>query len=131
MDMFDWLGVIQKQKESGKTQQEIGESIGWSIDQVKKYCTLQNKVPHILDIAKEQQAGRGTGEVPNGTFNFTEGWFRNSGLYELEPERQEQFIKSIILYAFLTFSNTYNLAVDSDLYFYAYSLILIIMLSYI
>jgi isocitrate dehydrogenase len=41
-------------------------------------------VPEVLKMALDHQEGRGTSSVPNGTlFKFTEGWFRDSGLYEL------------------------------------------------
>jgi site-specific DNA-methyltransferase (adenine-specific) len=57
-------------------------------------------VPKILLFAKTFQKGRGTQNVPNGTknelevntFDFTEGWFRNSGLYELNAENQMIFM---------------------------------------
>jgi len=93
MDMFDWLGVIQKQKESGKTQAEIGESIGWSQQKVADYYkTTTHITADVLKMAKEHQSGRAVENTATAV-NFTEGWFRNSGLYELEPERQEQFMK--------------------------------------
>ena len=89
MDMFDWLGVIQKQKETGKTQQEIGESIGWSREKVKDMVKLECSVgADVLKIAKEHQTGRAPNNGAIAPFNFTEGWFRNSGLYDLEPEYQ-------------------------------------------
>ena len=51
----------------------------------------------ILTLALEHQEKR----VPsNGTnvplFNFTEGWFRDSGLYELNSEYQARFIEGIV-----------------------------------
>ena len=57
-------------------------------------------MPKILLFAKTFQKGRGTQNVPNGTknelevntFDFTEGWFRNSGLYELNAENQMIFM---------------------------------------
>jgi len=37
----------------------------------------------ILELAKGHQKGRADSESANAYFNFTEGWFRNSGLYDL------------------------------------------------
>lgn len=45
---------------------------------------LKNTVPEVLDLAREHQTGRGTGDVPTGT--FTEGWFRKGGLYDLKKK---------------------------------------------
>lgn len=74
----------------GLTQAEIGDRIGWSREQIKNYVTILNNIgTQILDCARKHQDGR----VPeNGTivpFNFTEGWFRNSGLYDLASKYQE------------------------------------------
>ena len=88
MDLFDWLDIINRLKDD-YTQKEIGNKIGWSRDPIKKYSILLNEiVPHVLILAKEHQIDRGTNEVPNGTFNFTEGWFRTSGIYDLNKDNQ-------------------------------------------
>jgi site-specific DNA-methyltransferase (adenine-specific) len=96
MDLFDWLECIGKLKGEGFTQQQIGEKIGWSLDAVKKHSVLLSKVPTILELCKEYQKGRGTDLVPNGTFDFTEGWFRLSGLYDLAIEQQQAVINECI-----------------------------------
>ena len=96
MDLFDWVELISKMRDEGLTQQEIGDKIGWSEGNVKKYSMLLNKVPRILEKAKQHQEGRGTSLVPNGTFNFTEGWFRNSGLYDLDEKHQQQLMEWFI-----------------------------------
>ncbi len=45
---------------------------------------LMNKiVTQVLDACKQYQNGRVTVEVTPVTFDFTEGWFRTSGLYDL------------------------------------------------
>jgi len=71
------------------------------VRKVRNHVTLRSRiVPKILLFAKTFQKGRGTQNVPNGTknelevntFDFTEGWFRNSGLYELNAENQMIFI---------------------------------------
>ena len=41
-------------------------------------------MPPILDIARKYQKGSGTNEVPNGTFNFTEYWFRKDDYTQKE-----------------------------------------------
>lgn len=87
--MFDWLNVIQTQKEQGKTQQQIGESIGWSQRRVADYCKIKSCVSaDVLKKAKSNQEGRAL-ENSATALNFTEGWFRNSGIYDLQPERQQ------------------------------------------
>ncbi|MFL2129579.1 hypothetical protein [Ruoffia sp. FAM 26255] len=92
MDLFDWVELISKMRDEGLTQKEIGDKIGWSEGNVKKYSMLLNKVPHILEKSKQHQEGRGTSLVPTGTFSFTEGWFRNSGLYDLNEKYQERLM---------------------------------------
>lgn len=60
-----------------------------------KYVMLADSVvPQVLDLAKKHQKGRGTDDVPDGTFDFTEGWFRTSGLYGLCPEYQARFMEA-------------------------------------
>jgi len=50
-------------------------------------------VPQALDLAKKHQKGRGTHDVPEGTFDFTERWFRDSSLYGLCPEYHVRFMR--------------------------------------
>jgi hypothetical protein len=47
---------------------------------------LNSIVTDVLGLAKKHQTGRVTENVTNVT--FTEGWFRDSGLYDLQPEYQ-------------------------------------------
>ena len=47
-------------------------------DRDQRSRLLNEIVPAVLDFARKHQNGRGTGDVPTGT--FTEGWFRTSGL---------------------------------------------------
>ena len=69
--------------------------------QLRQYVNARSQiVPEILVFAKAFQKDRGTLNVPAGTknerevntFDFTEWWFRNSGLYELNAENQMIFI---------------------------------------
>lgn len=91
-DLFDHLYKIDELRESGEdyTQEEIAEKMGdeWSRDKVAKHVrVLENVVPQILDLARRHQEGRGTGDVPQGTFSET--WFRKSGLYDLHSETED------------------------------------------
>ena len=80
------------------TQEEIGEKIGWSRSKVKQYSALliNIKVTQVLDIARKHQKDRVTKEVTDVTFNFTEGWFRKSKIYDLNKDNQLKFIKWFI-----------------------------------
>lgn len=91
-DLFDTLDTIEYLQEERLTQAEIAEVLddgfeGWSEAKVKQYSALLgNVVTEVLELARSHQRGRVTDEVTSVTFNFTEGWFRNSGLYELDSE---------------------------------------------
>ena len=88
MDLFDWLDVIEMLRKEGLTQAQIGEKIGWSRDNVKNYQRLIDSIgTNLIVLAKQHQKGRVPSEGTNvPTFNFTEGWFRNSGLYDGKPK---------------------------------------------
>ena len=97
MDLFDWIELISSMKDEGYTQQMIADRIGWSVNKVKQYFVLLNEiVTQVFDKAKSRQKGRVTEEVTNVTFNFTEGWFRNSGLYDLNEKYQERLMDDFI-----------------------------------
>ncbi|MGO4936622.1 hypothetical protein ACTQ54_03130 [Fundicoccus sp. Sow4_H7] len=71
-------------KEEGYTQQEIGDRIGWTRQKVSQYFMLLEKIATtVLEKTKLFQGGRVAQNATNVTFNFTEGWFRNLGLYNL------------------------------------------------
>ncbi|WP_043883843.1 helix-turn-helix domain-containing protein [Caldanaerobacter subterraneus] len=73
----------------GLTQQQMAERIGRSESKVKQYSMLLSSVvTEVLNLARQHQKGRVTDEVTSVTFDFTEGWFRNSGLYDLEEQYQ-------------------------------------------
>lgn len=58
---------------------------------------LDNIDTQLLDKAKLLQEGRVSEKDTNVSFNFTEGWFRNSGLYDLkETDYQEKLIDNFI-----------------------------------
>ena len=61
----------------------------WSRSKVAQYIRLLNEiVTPILDIARKHQKERVTKDVTGVTFNFTEYWFRTSGIYELNDDNQ-------------------------------------------
>lgn len=96
-DLFDKIGHIQYMKDEGYTQEQIGVAKGVSRKVIAEHNRLiENIVPNILDLCKSHQMGRGIKDVPNGTFNFTEGWFRNSGLYDLNEEYQTRLMNEFI-----------------------------------
>ena len=72
-------------KKQGLTQAEIGEKVGWSVQKVSDYNNaLEKTSAEVLVLAKTWQNGRA--EKKSAVADFTEGWFRNSGLYELHPQ---------------------------------------------
>lgn len=97
MDLFDWIELIGKMRNEGLTQQEIGDKIGFDRNVIAGYVRLlDNIVAQVLEKTKEHQVGRVTSGVTIATKNFTEGWFRNSGLYDLKEKYQEQLINNFI-----------------------------------
>ncbi len=89
-DLFDWLYRIKMLKAEGLTQSAIGERIGWSSKQhVNFYNSILDKVStDILNLACEYQESRVDKKSTSVYFDFTEGWFRNSGIYDLNPANQ-------------------------------------------
>ena len=64
----------------------------WTREQVKHYIAVLNTIgTEVLNLARGHQEGRGAENAPNGAM-FTEGWFRNSGFYDLQPEYQKEAI---------------------------------------
>ena len=96
MDLFDWLDVVGRLREDGLTQAKIGERIGWSREVVAYHLAIIDKVvTSALALAKKHQEGRAAKDVTNVT-NFTEGWFRNSGLYEVGEKYQIRLMQDFI-----------------------------------
>ena len=67
-----------------------------SKNNISNYYQLLDKSTTILDLCKTFQIGRVDEKSTSGVFNFTERWFRDSGLYELNQEFQEQLINGFI-----------------------------------
>jgi len=79
--IFDYLDIIEQLKTQGLTQEEIGTKIGWSRSMVKQYQKLLNDIGTIIfNFCKLHQEGRVPKDGTNVPFDFTEGWFRDSGL---------------------------------------------------
>ena len=96
-DLFDKLKTIQILRDQGFTQEEIAQIFSVSKEVIKQYSALLNKiVTQIIDLCKTIQNGRVTNKVTNVTYNFTEGWFRNSGLYNLNEYYQLKTINEFI-----------------------------------
>lgn len=71
--------------------------IGWSRASVKDYQKLNDSIgAQILELCKNNQKGRAPQKGANAPFNFTEGWFRNSGLYDLNEYCQKKIIDRFI-----------------------------------
>jgi len=60
------------------TQEEIGNKIGWSRGKVNQYTTILNKIDTGVSI------------------DFTEYWFRTSGIYDLNKDNQLKFMNWFI-----------------------------------
>jgi len=93
-DLFDHLDRIERLSDD-HTQAEIAEVLGddWGRSKVKQHVAVVSQVgTEVLDLARSHQNGRvpqdGT-NVPQT--NFTEGWFRTSGLYDLNRDRVERY----------------------------------------
>lgn len=95
-DLFDTLDTIEYLQEEGLTQDEIADVLddgfeSWSGSKVKNHARLLREIrTEVLDLARSQQKGRVRSERTNVRFDFTEGWFRTSGLYELDTEWNEK-----------------------------------------
>ena len=96
-DLFDKLKTIQILRDQGYTQEQIGEVLGVTRVIVSQFIVLINKIAtNIIDLCKNYQIGRVANNATNVANNFTEGWFRNSGLYNLNEYYQLKTINSFI-----------------------------------
>jgi hypothetical protein len=72
-------------------QAEIGEKLGWSRSKVNNYTTVIDTVDtEVRKLARKHQEGRVSPDDTTVSFNFTEGWFRNSEIYELSVQGIER-----------------------------------------
>ncbi|MFL2129580.1 hypothetical protein, partial [Ruoffia sp. FAM 26255] len=74
---------------------DIADRLNWSAQNVSNYNNVFTRIStQVLEKAKHHQKGR----VDNKStvVDFTEGWFRNSGLYDLNEKYQERLIDDFI-----------------------------------
>jgi len=82
--VFDTCIIIDKLRNEGLTQAQIGERIGWNRERVKDYIAVLDKIGvDVLNLARQHQNGRSPKNGVFTPFNFTDWWFRTSGLYDL------------------------------------------------
>lgn len=93
-DLWDRLDTIRQLKDQGMTQAEIGEVVGDRRETVRDYMGISSKIgANVLNLCKQYQIGHAPINGANAPlFDFTEGWFRTSGLYDLTAEFQERLI---------------------------------------
>lgn len=97
MDLFDYIQCIKKLKNEGFTQQQIGEKIGWSRENVKNYNKIIESIgTDILNLCLNRQSGRVPKKGTFVPFDFSEGWFRSSGLYDLCDKYQIKLIEQFL-----------------------------------
>lgn len=81
-DLFDYLGYIENLRDE-HTQAQIAERLGWIRGKVNHHTRLLEQVDtEVVGLAREHQQGRVSSD-DTVVSSFSEGWFRNSGLYEL------------------------------------------------
>jgi len=91
-DLFDHLDFIADLRDE-HTQAEIAERLGWKRGVVGHHSRLLNNVvTEVVELARSHQKSRVTSDVTSVT--FTEGWFRNSGLYDLNRDGVDGYAKS-------------------------------------
>jgi hypothetical protein len=92
MDLFDWLDCIEKGLNSGYTQKDFAKTLSWSEDKLSLYKKIKNLSTDVLMVCKHNQKGRVDSQ--STCFDFTEGWFRTSGLYDLNSKYQLKLMES-------------------------------------
>jgi DNA modification methylase len=92
MDLFDWLDVITALKSAGVKSKDIALKIGWSAQKVSDYSNLTKISASVMELAKQYQSGRADGKYASA--DFTEGWFRSSGICDIEEKYQTKLFES-------------------------------------
>jgi DNA modification methylase len=92
-DLFDWLEVIKSLSREDYNQAEIGSKIGWSRTMVSDYMAVNKIDDEVLALAKKHQKERTSNNDEDSSFNFTQYWFRTSGIYDLDEENQLEFME--------------------------------------
>lgn len=95
MDLFDWLSVLGNLKRQGLKGVEVADKLGWSPQKVSDYRNVLEKISaHVLEMARCCQIGRA--DKKSALADFTEGWFRDSGLYNLCEKYQLRLMEEFI-----------------------------------
>lgn len=95
MDLFDWVELISKMRDEGYKGKDIAGRLNWSAQNVSNYNNVFTRIStQVLEKAKQHQKGRVDNK--STTVDFTEGWFRNSGLYDLNEKYQERLMDDFI-----------------------------------
>ena len=93
MDLFDYLDMIRQLKEKYNHKQ-IGGILGWSESKINNHSVIINEIlTEVLIFAKQYQINRVSEKLTFVSFNFTEGWFRTSGLYNLNLLHQHGIVR--------------------------------------
>jgi site-specific DNA-methyltransferase (adenine-specific) len=96
-DVFDKINTVSKLVEQGYTQEQIGGILLVSREVIKNINKLNNSIgTKIINLCKSHQNGRVPSNGTNVPFNFTEWWFRISGLYDLNEQYQIKTINEFI-----------------------------------
>jgi DNA modification methylase len=100
-DLFDWLGIVKELKNEGKKGVEIAKEVNKSSARVSQFTQLlENVSEESLTLCENHQEGRSDVGINSVNFSFTEGWFRDSGIYTLRefPQRQKQFLDTFFIW---------------------------------
>lgn len=89
-DLFDHLDYISELRDD-HTQAEIADRLGWGRSKVSNFTTLlENVATGILEMARHHQNGR-VADDATAVADFTEYWFRTSGLYDLNRDGVDSY----------------------------------------
>lgn len=65
----------------------IADAFGWLREIIKNYIAIKNNIgTDFLKLAKQHQEGTVPKDGTVVPFDFTEWWFRDSGLYGIWPK---------------------------------------------
>ena len=91
-----WLGLYELEDDyqievfDNFTVNKINQS-----KNVRLYLNNRKILTQILKKIKKQQKGLVSSKLTHVSFNFTEDWFRNSGLYALEDIQHSKHLSSL------------------------------------
>lgn len=95
-DLFDTLEFIKFLASEGLDTKEIGQKLNWKKNYVEKHFRIINDISTaVLDFCEQHQRGR-VFKKSTIVHNFTENWFRSSGLFDLNEKYQMDCLKRFI-----------------------------------